>query len=158
MKNGEKNKPTPGYSRLLEVCELLNKEKAHYVIVGGQALNLHGIIRATQDIDLLIPKERENTEKVLAALSEMGFGIAKELDVDEVMGKPWTIIGDTPRVDLLLVANKVKYDEAIKTALKAIIEGVKVTYVDAKTLIKTKETDRLQDLADIEKLKMILRG
>lgn len=156
MKNGRKNKKIPPTSRLLEVCDLLNREGASYLIVGGQALNLHGVIRATQDVDVLIPKDRANVEKVLTALGQMGFGIAKELDADEVLSKPWTIIGDTPRVDLMTVANKVKYEEAIKSSLKRTIEGVGVPFVDVKTLIKTKETDRLQDLADIERLKAFI--
>lgn len=153
MTSGKENKPIPGSSRLLEVCGLLNKARAKYLIVGGQALNLHGVIRATKDIDVLIPKDRANTARVLEALSQMGFGMARELDVEEILGKPWTIIGDTPRVDLMTVANRVKYEEAAETALKAQIHGIKVCYVDYKTLIKTKETGRLQDQADIERLK-----
>lgn len=77
------------------------------------------------------------------------------MDPEEVSQKPMTIIGDSPRVDLLTVANKVKFEDASKTAKKASIDGVTVTYVDLKTLFRTKETDRLQDKADIEKLKQI---
>lgn len=155
MQGGKKNKPTPGSSRLLTVCGLLNRAGAKYIVVGAQALALHGVIRATKDVDILIPRDRKNTAKVLQALSHLGFGIARELSADEVFDKPWTIIGDTPRVDLMTVANNVKYEEAAQTALMAQIQGIKVCYPDYRTLIKTKKTGRLQDQADIERLKAI---
>ena|SRR3989338_3142397 len=158
MKPGKKNRPTPGLSereRLLQVCELLNKEGAKYLVIGGHALTLHGLVRATKDIDLLIPKDIKNTEKVLKGLEGLGFGMSKELDAGEVSKKPWTIIGDTPRVDLLTVACKVKYEDAAESALKTRIDGVKIPYVNYPTLVLTKQTDRLQDKADLERLKSI---
>lgn len=158
MKPGEKNKPTLGSSetfQVLGVCRLLNEHDAEYLVVGGIACNLHGLIRATKDIDLLIPKDVRNTEAVLEALKHLTFGMAKELDAEEVTKKPFTIIGDIPRVDLLTVAHRVKFEEAAKTALEVKIDGVRVPYVDFETLLKTKATDRLQDKADSERLRQI---
>lgn len=160
MKNGVKNRPTRGSSEekdVIKVCRLLNEQGAQYLIVGGLACNLHGLIRATKDIDLLIPKDEKNTKKVLKALTGLTFGIAAELDAKTVSKKPFTIIGDTPRVDLVTVANKVKFDEAKKTALQTLINKVKIPYIDLKTLLKTKKTGRLQDKADVERLKKIHR-
>ena len=158
MKTGKKTKKIPGSSdenRLLTVCKLLNKQRAKYLVVGGLACNLHGLIRATKDIDVLIPKDEKNTEKILAALGELPFGVAKELDIKEVSEKPMTIVGDIPRVDLLTVANTVKYEQAEKTALQARISHVLIPYVDYPTLVKTKQTDRLQDKADLEQLEKL---
>lgn len=158
MKSGVKNRPAPGSSEekdVIKVCRLLNKQGAQYLIVGGLACNLHGLIRATKDIDLLIPKDEKNTEKVLEALKELTFGIAGELEAKTVSQKPFTIIGDIPRVDLVTVANKVKFEEAKKTALQTFIDKVKIPYVNFETLLKTKKTGRLQDKADVEQLKRI---
>lgn len=157
MKRGEKSKKTRGSSEkwLLDVCRLLEECGAKYIVVGGVACNLHGLMRATRDIDLLIPKDVQNTEAVLKALGGLAFGISKELDAREVASKPITIIGDIPRVDLLTVANKVKYDQAIATARRVKIDGVKVVYAGLDVLLKSKDTDRLQDQADIERLKQI---
>lgn len=158
MSDGKKDKPILGLfegSRLASVCRLLNAKKARYLVVGGHACNLHGLIRATKDIDLLIPKEESNTQMILDALKGLAWGISGELDAAEVTRKPITIIGDTPRVDLLTVANKTKYIQAAPKALSAKIEGVRIPYVDFETLLETKKTDRLQDQADIEKLKQI---
>ncbi|HSA59726.1 MAG TPA: hypothetical protein VLJ37_08590 [bacterium] len=142
-------------SRLVEVCRLLNEAGARYLVVGGHACNLHGLIRATKDIDLLIPKDETNTEAVLKALKGLTWGIAGELDAAEVTKKTFTIIGDTPRVDLLTVAHRVKYAHAEPKSLTAKIEGVKIHYVDLETLLETKKTGRLQDEADIERLRQI---
>lgn len=157
MQRGKRNKTTRGFSepRLVQVCRLLNRQRARYLVVGGVACNLHGLMRATNDIDLLIPKEVRNTEAVLEALKGLTFGIASELDAEEVTRKPFTIIGDTPRVDLLTVAHHVKFDDAITTAEWVTIDKVKIPYADLATLIKTKATDRLQDRADIEHLQRL---
>lgn len=157
MKRGGKNRRTRGSSErwLKEVCRLLDEHGAKYIVVGGVACNLHGLLRATKDIDLLIPCDAENAEAVLDALGELTFGVAKELDAEEVVSKPITIIGDNPRVDLLTVANKVKYEQAIKSARTAKIDGVAIVFAGIDVLLKTKATDRLQDRADVERLKQI---
>ena len=61
---------TPGSdNRVLLVCRLLNRRRARYLITGGVAANLHGSVRATKDIDLLIPKDAANARRLLDALS-----------------------------------------------------------------------------------------
>lgn len=157
MKRGARSKKTRGSSEkwLLDVCRLLDERGAKYIVVGGVACNLHGLMRATKDIDLLIPKDIKNAEAVLEALGGLAFGISKELDAAEVASKPITIVGDTPRVDLLTVANKVKYEQAIATARTVKVDGVAIVFAGFDVLLKTKDTDRLQDQADIERLKQI---
>ncbi len=161
MKRGAKNKKTLGLcnpKHLTTVCHLLNEKAARYLVIGGMAANLHGLLRATKDIDLLIPKgDIPNTEKILEALGGLTWGIAKELDANEVSKKPFTIIGDTPRVDLLTVAHRVNYEEAEKRRMIVQEEGTTIPYVDLETLLKTKDTGRLQDKADQEKLRLIAR-
>ncbi|OGQ07988.1 MAG: hypothetical protein A3G32_07620 [Deltaproteobacteria bacterium RIFCSPLOWO2_12_FULL_40_28] len=164
MKNGKKNKKTrdignqspDSIDALLQVLEKLNQAHVDYVIIGGIACNLHGLIRATRDIDLLIPKNISNTKKILEVLAENLFwGLAKELDAEEVSKKPFTIIGDQPRVDLLTVAGQVKFDEAYKNSLRRKIQNVDVRYVDIDTLLKTKNTNRPTDYSDSVQLKAI---
>jgi hypothetical protein len=82
---------TPGTdNRVLRLCRLLNAHRVRYLIAGGVAANLHGSVRATRDVDLLVPPDRANMERLLAALAELPHGIAKELEVDEVLAKPIT--------------------------------------------------------------------
>lgn len=158
MKDGKDKIPLEfENNRLVKVCVLLNQEHCEYLIAGGMALNLHGILRATKDIDLLIPKNQNNTKKILKALSALMFGIAKELDAAEVTAKPFTIIGDIPRVDLLTVAHKIKFEDAIPNAQILKIGKIKIPYLSKEDLIKSKSTGRLQDKADLERLKAITK-
>ncbi|MBE3072126.1 MAG: hypothetical protein IMZ67_04050, partial [Acidobacteria bacterium] len=83
-----------------------------YVIAGGVAANLHGSVRATRDIDILVPRDRRNMERLVRALCELPFGIARELDAAELVNKPITIVGDDPRVDVLTVAWTVTFEAA----------------------------------------------
>ena len=164
MKAGRKNKRTHGSSNmppqeiLLEALRLLADSGADYIIVGGVAANLHGLSRGTKDIDLLIPKDLENTEKILEALGGLTCGIAREISAEEVISKPFTIIGDIPRVDLLLCAGKLSYKEASKNKEVRILNGIKVTFVSLDDLIRSKQTDRPNDaiiIAELKKLKKI---
>ena len=53
--------------RFLDVLRAFENEQVEYVLVGGVAVNLHGIVRATEDIDVFVRPERENVEKLKAA-------------------------------------------------------------------------------------------
>ncbi|MGH7700608.1 MAG: nucleotidyltransferase [Gemmatimonadales bacterium] len=147
----------PHRTRAAEVCARLNEHGAKYVVVGATALQLWGTTRATRDIDILIEPSVENARRVLAALSETGFGLAKEWLGEEVAKRPVTIIGDSPRVDILTVAWSVHYREAAPAATVFEIEGVKIPTASIEHLIESKRTGRLQDAADIEVLEEIRR-
>lgn len=144
-------------SRLVTVCRLLNEAGVRYVIVGGFALALHGAVRATKDVDVLIDPTIDNARRALEALRGLTYGIARELDPAEVIARPITIIGDEPRVDLLTLAWSVRYADAAPRMLRVRIEGVEIPYADLDTLIRSKQTGRLQDRADAETLEDLKR-
>jgi hypothetical protein len=147
-------KRTPGTdNRVLRVCALLNRHRVRYLITGGVAANLHGSVRATKDVDILVPRELKNMTRLLAALSELPYGIAKELDASEIVDKPFTIVGDDPRVDILTVASSVTFQQAHPGRITRRIRGVRVPYLNRSDLIRSKETGRTQDQADIERLR-----
>jgi hypothetical protein len=144
---------TPGTdNRVLRLCRLLNRHGVRYVIAGGVAANLHGSVRATKDIDLLVPKDLANMQRLLEALSELPYGIARELDAAVIVKKPFTIVGDDPRVDILTVAGKLKFDPAWANRLERKIDGVRVIYLSLKDLRRSKQTGRAKDEADLEAL------
>ncbi len=49
----------------------LNAEGVEYVLFGGQAVNLHGILRFTDDIDLFVLPTPENVERLRRALRRL---------------------------------------------------------------------------------------
>ncbi|MCA1585035.1 MAG: hypothetical protein LC791_09770 [Acidobacteria bacterium] len=83
-------------NRVLRVCGLLNRHRVRYLIAGGVAANLHGSVRATKDVDVLVPKDPRNMARLVAALAELPWGIARELDAAEMSRKAITIVGDDP--------------------------------------------------------------
>lgn len=148
---------TEPQTRLARVCAALNRHGAAYVVFGASALQLWGSTRATRDIDILIQPTAENARRVLAALAELGLGLAGEWLAEEVASKPVTVLGDMPRVDILTVAWSVRYDEAASDAVRFQVEGVDIPAASIDHLIASKRTGRLQDAADIEILQEIKR-
>ncbi len=145
----------PSPDRLVTVCRLLNGAGVRYVVVGGFALALHGVIRATKAIDILIEPTLENAGRALDALGGLTWGIAQELDTSEVVAKPLTVIGDDPRVDVLTLAWSVRYADAAPSVRRVRVDGVEIPFADVDTLIRSKQTGRLQDRADVEALERV---
>jgi hypothetical protein len=147
----------PHDTRVAGICANLNEQAAKYVIVGGIAMQLWGTTLSALEIEVLIEPTVPNARRVLAALGKVGFGFARESLAEEVVAKPVTIIGDSPRVDILTVAWSVHYPEAARDATVFTVEGVKVPAASIEHLIASKRTGRLQDAADIEVLEEIRR-
>lgn len=55
------------------VLAALNAAEVRYLVVGGVAVVLHGYLRTTQDLDLVIHLERENLLRALQAFEGLGF-------------------------------------------------------------------------------------
>lgn len=142
---------------IAQVCGRLNTLEARYLVVGATALQLWGTSRATQDIDILIEPTIENAARVLEALGTVGFGFAREHLPEEVIAKPVTIIGDSPRVDILTRAWNLRWSDAAPRATTFEVEGVPIPTASIEDLIASKRTGRLQDAADIELLEEIRR-
>ena len=138
------------------VCAALNEAGAHYLVIGGIACILHGHVRATADIDILIEQTPENAARILDGLSKVGYGFASEWRPSEILAKPVTIIGDDPRVDVFTVAWSVKYADAVARASVVEVEGISVPLMGLEDLILTKkDTGRALDTADVEVLEKI---
>lgn len=55
------------------VLERLNEEQVRYLVVGGVAVVLHGYLRTTADLDLVIDLREENVRRALRALESLGY-------------------------------------------------------------------------------------
>lgn len=148
----------PFRTELAEVCHRLNTAGALYVLVGARALQLWGSSRATRDVDILIEPTPDNAARVLEALGAVGYGLAREHTAREVASKFVTIIGDSPRVDILTLAWSVRYRDAIRDAKRFELEGVAIPTASIEHLIASKRTGRPQDDADILVLEEIRRS
>ena len=114
-------------------------------------------MRATKDLDILAPRDIENTRRILEALAELPYGLARELDAETVDARPITIVGDDPRVDILKSAGSLNYRDAQGGVVTITIDDGVVPYVSLEDLIRSKRTDRDDDKADERRLQLIAK-
>ena len=143
--------------KVLEVCDALNSTGARYLVIGGIACILHGYVRATTDIDILIERTLENVGRVLAGLCQTGYGFARDWSPAEILSRPVTVIGDDPAVDIFLVAWTLEYEHAVTRASVVRVGNVEVPLIGLDDLIATKRTGRALDASDVEALEHIRR-
>ncbi|MGD9781632.1 MAG: hypothetical protein AB7V14_05700 [Kiritimatiellia bacterium] len=141
---------------LLEVCSLLNKRGAHYLVIGGYACILHGLVRTTEDVDILIEESEENYLRVRDALAELPDHAARELTVGDFADNVVIKVADAVEVDVSRRAWKVDYASAAHGARRRTIEGIEVPYLDIPHLILSKQTYREKDAADRVQLERLL--
>lgn len=144
--------------RMVELCRLFNDAGARYLIAGGHACALHGLVRTTKDVDVLLPKDAENAVRIHRALLQLPYKIAREHDPAEFVSKPITIIGDDPRVDLLLAAGKTNFEKAWPAHDERVIQGVRVPFLGIEALLQSKDTDRPRDIADLAELRYLRKS
>jgi hypothetical protein len=141
---------------LLKVCRLLNDAGARYLIAGAYAMILNSVIRATEDVDILVEDSPENFRRVIDGLSGLADGAAKELVPDDFLENIVVKIADEVEVDVSTKAWTVTYADAIKEAKTVIFDGISIPYLSLPDLIRSKLTYRDQDRIDVERLRRLL--
>lgn len=140
---------------LLKVCDLLNRHGVRYLIAGAHACILHGLVRTTEDVDVLVEDDEGNFRKLIDALSQLHDHAAAELTVDDLRDNTIVKVADEVEVDISKQAWQVSYADAHSRAETATIDGITIPYLGLKDLIRSKETYREKDKADLQFLKRI---
>lgn len=71
-----------------QVLAALEREGVRYVVFGAVALALHGLPRATEDLDLFIEPDRDNIERLKVALrSVFDDPHIDEISADDLLGE-----------------------------------------------------------------------
>jgi hypothetical protein len=139
-----------------DIVAQLMQAGARFMVVGAHALSVHGVPRATADLDIWIDRTPENASRVWKALAAFGalldsLGVAQEdlLRADVVVQ-----IGLPPlRVDLMTGLSGVTFAEAWPSRVEAEFEGVRVPFLGREALIRNKTAaGRMKDLGDLEAL------
>ena len=139
---------------LLGLLARFQVEGVQYVLVGGQAVRLNGFVRATEDIDILLPSSIDNGRRVIRALGFLSSSqelVAEWFEVPS--GEPENIrVADELLIDLLFAANGQTF-ESLKDHVRVLrVEGVEVRTLDIEGLLKTKTDYRDKDRIDREAL------
>src|SRR5271170_1708236 len=91
------------FSRVVQFLQALDRENVQYVLIGGVALNLHGIVRATQDLDLFVKPEQENVNRLKRALRAVWDDPEiEEVRYEELSGDYATIRYGPPNEDFVI--------------------------------------------------------
>lgn len=151
------------------IAETLNAAKVQYLVVGGLAVNAHGYVRMTMDIDIVVGLQPQNITTALRALSSIGYRTAVPITPEQFADpanrarwrdeknmrvlKLWNDKYPLTPLDVFVYEPfdfSVEYAAAFRVEL---LKGVEVPVVRLKTLLAMKkEAGRPQDLADIAML------
>ncbi len=99
-------------NRLLDVFASFESHDVRYVVIGGVAAILHGVPRATFDLDILIEASSENVRRLLEALTDASMGTATMTSPEEVLENAITIFQDRVRLDVQTTTPGVAFKKA----------------------------------------------
>lgn len=143
---------------IMALFKALNLEGVRYKVIGGVALNLHGIVRATEDLDLFVAPDEENVGRLKRALASVFSDPSiEEISATDLAGEYPAIQYVPPEggmsIDLLARLGETFDYEGIE-ATEEDVEGVRVMVATPRMLYRMKrDTVRLQDKADAARLK-----
>ena len=128
-----------------------------FAVVGGVAVNAHGYLRATNDLDIFIRPTEENARRAYEALHALGvpLGVLEPGDLldDETN---FRFGPDEDHVDILASIGTMPFDQVWRNRLEADIAGLQVPFISKADLIANKQQiGRLRHLADAEELALL---
>jgi hypothetical protein len=144
--------------KVLALFRALAQEGARYKVVGGVALNLHGIVRATEDVDLFIASDDDNVARVKRALKT----VFEDPSIDEISAVD--LRGEYPAIQFVPEGGGLSIDLLSRLgdafdfdgieANEEDVEGIRVMVATPRMLYRMKrDTVRLQDKADAARLR-----
>lgn len=140
----------------VDLLEALVRADARFLVVGAHALALHGVPRATGDLDVWISPDAANADRVWQALLAFGapvgdLGVKRaDLEAPEVVVQ----LGLPPRrIDLLTTLTGLSFDAAWEERALHRVGMVDVPFLGREQLIANKRAmGRPKDLADLAAL------
>lgn len=145
----------PRLEDLVDLCRALNREGARYLLIGGFAVILHGFVRSTKDVDLLVDPSESNIQAVKRAMATLPDNAAALIADDEISRYQVVRVADEIVVDLLGAACGVTYSEAAAAGIETFrLEDVEVPLASKELLIRMKNTIRESDAMDVRFLRL----
>lgn len=152
------------------IIKEFQKQKVKYVLVGGIAVNLHGAMRSTADMDILVELKDENLCKIVKIMKAKGYKVKQPVDpmgladakirADWIKNKNLKAFnfykeGSYEEVDII-IDSPISFEQARKNAIIVNVDGLRLPVVSVKELIKMKsKAARSVDKEDIKQLKKI---
>lgn len=156
-----------------EVFSRLNESGVRYMVIGGMAIVLHGVVRLTADLDIMIDMRKENVLRLVSAMENLGYKPRVPVDAKEfadakkrgawIKEKNMKVFSFfDPKTPLHLVDVLVKepldFEEAYQRRVTVEAAGILIPVVSIKDLIKLKQIPkREKDIDDLKSLKNLER-
>ncbi len=156
-----------------EVFSSLKNHDIRYLVSGGVAVVLHGVLRFTADLDLIVDFEPENLKRLLTALDEAGYKpklpVRASDFLDPANRKLWAeeknmvvfsfYNREAPHKLIDIFIEEIIPFKDLDEAKKVVSAGeIDIPTVSLKHLVELKKrANRGQDLSDIESLEELSR-
>lgn len=136
----------------------LNDAEVAYVVIGGFAVIANGVVRTTQDLDVLTPATRRSGAEIAALLTSLGATRQDGSALPEFLFDGEHHVRALTPFGLLDVvpegASPLTYSEVADTASRVLVDGTEAPVCDLAHLVAFKRLagrprDRA-DLADLE--------
>lgn len=142
-------------NRLKDVFRCFRCHDVKYVVIGGIASVLHGVPRATFDLDILIEATPDNAARLLEALLEAGLGTASLTTPEEIVRNEITVFKDRVRIDVQTTTPGLRFRDAWERREVMEYEGESFPVVCREDLIASKRAaGRAEDLEDVRLLEL----
>ncbi len=158
--------------KFIDLLKAVEKAGIQYLVVGGMAVNFHGIIRPTKDIDFIVYLETNNLLKFCKLMTDLGYRpkvpVKAEDFADPEKRRDWIenknmIVfcfyhqDDLMNVIDVFVEHPLPFEEIYARRTLVPLGEVDISVIGIPDLIKLKEkAGRMQDLADIRALRQVL--
>jgi hypothetical protein len=160
-------------SDLERIFAALEASSVRYLVVGGVAVVLHGHLRFTADLDLMLALDEPNVLAALAALERLGYRprapVPLRAFADPSQREDWartkgmTVFSlwspDLPGTEVdLFVSEPIRFEDAWLRRVRADLGGALVNVAALRDLTEMKRrAGRPQDLEDVRALEAIAR-
>jgi hypothetical protein len=138
----------PGLADLVSLCRSLNREGAQYIVVGGMAIIQAGLVRATEDIDLLVDASPENVQRLRLSLDDLPDHAVRDMAEADLDRYVVVRVADEIVVDLMKAACGITFGEAKDQVEVVTIDDVAIPFATPALLWRTKQTFREKDRLD----------
>ena len=143
------------------LAELLTA-RARFLVVGAHAVAVHGIPRATGDLDVWIDTRTDNVPRVWSALVRFGAPVETLEVTTQDLAKPGVVvqIGFPPRrIDIMTSVTGLLFEAAWSSRITHQVDDLEVPFIGRAALLENKRaTGRPKDLADIDALERRVEG
>ena len=142
-------------NRLQAVFASFQGHDVKYVVIGGIAAVVHGIPRATFDLDILIEASPENAQRLLDAILAADLGTAALITAQELVAQEITVFKDRVRIDVQTSTPGITFHGAWQRRETMTYQGQEFYVVSRADLIASKRAaGRDVDLEDVRMLEL----